>query len=311
MTEESTSPNGLRPGVSVGALATLSSQLSPEQLSSAFTTLCYAKECTDEPPRKSSTSAMLWGSLVGAQQLKNNEKNLKRGEELPLISHGTAMLKEHMYQAADVIAEVRSGSVSTRLVASIGGASMVVSGIMSFIGDVFSLNFFNAIIQCYMVLFGVMVVIIEMGLHGKNWKWGALISKNARFLCFVNGRGAFYFFIGTLALTEWNLLRFVLGVYMMAVGVGLVWFGYLANKKLEAINGAAQNVSQLREMFDKYDKNQSNSLTTEELSQLCTVCPLHCAEIVMYFVELGTILISPPLFYFYFSKGFRCWTISV
>ncbi len=217
-------------------------QLSPEQLSSAFKSLCHAKECTDEPPRKSSTSAMLLGSMVGAQQLKNNENNLKQGEELPLMSNGTtAMLKEHMDHAADVISELRSGNVSTRLVASIGGAAMVVIGIMSFIGDVFSLNFINAIIQCYMVIFGAIVIVIEMGLHGKNWKWGAIISKNARFLCFVNGRGAFYFFIGTLALTEWNLLRVVLGAYMMTVGVGLVWFGYLANKKLEAINGAAQS----------------------------------------------------------------------
>ncbi len=183
---------------------------------------------------------MLWGSMAGAAQAKCTEDNLKKGEELPLISRGSGAL-EPVYQAADIVTEIRSGNVSTRLIASIGGAAMVVSGTLSIIGDVLSLNFVNAIIQCYMILFGAIVVIIEMGLHGKYWKLGTIISKNARFLCFVRGRGAFYFFIGTLALSEWNLLRGVLGVYMMATGVGLVWFGYLADKKLERIHGAAKS----------------------------------------------------------------------
>ncbi len=183
---------------------------------------------------------MIWGSKVGAQQLESAKNTLKRGEELPLKSNGVAIL-DPIYKAADIVAEVRSGNVSTRLVSSIGGAAMVLSGIMSFIGDLFFFRFVNAIIQCYMVLFGAIVVIIEMGLHGKSWKCGEIISKNAQFLCFVKGRGAFYFFIGTLAFTEWNLLRFILGVYMMAVGAGLVCFGYVADKKFEQIYGMAQS----------------------------------------------------------------------
>jgi hypothetical protein len=44
------------------------------------------------------------------------------------------------------------------------------------------------------------------------------IKVQAKFLTLLNGRGAFYVFVGTLLMAQGNLGSFVVGVYMAAVG---------------------------------------------------------------------------------------------
>ena len=65
---------------------------------------------------------------------------------------------------------------------------------------------------------------------------------------FVSGRGAFYVFVGTLALAQWPLVpEVIVGAWLVALGLAYVCFGRAAALKLDAARGASREPGEARE----------------------------------------------------------------
>lgn len=110
------------------------------------------------------------------------------------------------------------------------------------------------------------------------------------------GRGIFYFFIGSLLFTPWEVLPLVVGVYMMGLGVlTMVWaackrlailqlacsplwlslcaqvVARMTSSKLDALRkavGEDADPEQLRKIFRTYDKDGSGAIERSEFAHV-------------------------------------------
>ncbi|CAM9587577.1 unnamed protein product [Chrysoparadoxa australica] len=195
----------------------------------------------------------------------------------------------------DSITAIRDGPLSLSVLCYGAGISLVATGFLSAFGNLFSLSPISALVHAYLFLGGCLIVCLEA--RGYNPKWITewiqfycrFIPKSVivfaltsctpnpahlffliyRFLTLVWGRGVFFFLLGTLAIAQWSLLDLLVGGYCCVLGVGMVWYGKSAMKKLEGLKGQIKDERSLRIKFEEFDKDNTGTLDVHELATLC------------------------------------------
>mmetsp|Transcript_5211 Transcript_5211/g.15316 ORF Transcript_5211/g.15316 Transcript_5211/m.15316 type:complete len:252 (-) Transcript_5211:853-1608(-) len=165
---------------------------------------------------------------------------------------------------------VGDGPVTFRVLCLVGGLLMVFQGFFGFIGHFFTLSPLHAVIEVYMAFFGCIIIVLE----GRNFLYPQwlrdVIGREAKFLTLLNGRGGFYFFLGTLLLSQWpDLGDSILGLYMMSMGLVMLVVGSHAKSKLDRMKNHLTDEATVRREFDRFDADKSGSLSITELAELC------------------------------------------
>lgn len=166
---------------------------------------------------------------------------------------------------------VGEGPMTFRVASLIGGFVMILNGFFGFFGSFFALQLLKTILCFYTLGFGFVIVMLE----GRGMLYPPsvkkIIVKHAKFLTLLNGRGAFYVFVGTLLMAQWpDFGNAVLGLYMCAVGFVMFVVGYHSKVKLDTVRLLLKDEKLVKYHFDLADVDKNGTLEPAQLSVLCT-----------------------------------------
>lgn len=204
----------------------------------------------------------------------------------------SVMTKENATAAATYVQDkakmlqkmATDGNLSIRLMAFIGGTTMVVTNFLSLFGRFFTLRFVSLILCIYTLFFGLLICALEGRSFGVPTSLSERVRKYALFLNYVWGRGGFYVFAGSLQFSQLNLVDMVVGAYMCFVGVTYIIIGNSTAKKLSEIRKNMVSEEVVKEKFKEADVDNNGLLTeagfkilTESVGMTLSVHELHTA----------------------------------
>lgn len=100
----------------------------------------------------------------------------------------------------------------------------------------------------------------------KSGNVSASIRYYCKFLEFTWGRGVFFFFVGSLQVTNFNMLDWAVGGYMMFVGITAIIAGLAAAKNMRLLKFSIKNEDDLKRKWEEFDTDGNGSLDVKELS---------------------------------------------
>jgi len=170
------------------------------------------------------------------------------------------------------------GKLSVSVLGFIGGGVTAVISILSIFSKLFSLDLVDAVITIYLVGFGICIVILNSTeVHEKikiSPTYRLKLFYWCKFLKRTWGRGLFYFFVGTLLITDFNLVNLITGAYMLLLGAYCLYAGHSTATKLAALkkqpeetlkkkfrsvaNDGKIDVQGFKELAGKFDVNMND-----------------------------------------------------
>lgn len=87
-----------------------------------------------------------------------------------------------------------------------------------------------------------------------------------KFLEYTWGRGALFFFVGSLQVTSFNLLDWAVGGFMMFVGVTAIIAGTMAARNLRLLKFSIANEQDLKAKWEQYDVNGNGQMDVKEMT---------------------------------------------
>ena len=197
-------------------------------------------------------------------------------------------------QTADKLTKARSeGPLTFRMLGFLGGLAMIASNLIAILDRFFSFNIAGGMIAMYGVMFGIIIALLEApGPVGGKIKGG--IHYYAKFLEFTWGRGALYFFVGSLQVSNWNILDWAVGGFMIFVGVTAMAVGVAAARDLRLLKHSLQTEQQLKDEWKKHDADGNGSLDVKELTSFIKSANVDMTrnEVAATFLALGECLKS-------------------
>lgn len=127
------------------------------------------------------------------------------------------------------------------------GACATIAGGVFGVLDLAFLEFapFDLINEIYLLMFGLMMLIIDFPVpHPKVYEWKLSVYKYFLFMTRFTGRGVWYLFLGTMIVASlWDLsinpfLGFILGGYVVLLGVASIGYGFSKSMRLEKVRSA-------------------------------------------------------------------------
>lgn len=104
---------------------------------------------------------------------------------------------------------------------------------------------FDLINELYLLVFGLLMLVIDFPVnHPKVREYKLTIYKYLLFMTRFTGRGFWYLFLGTMVFASlWDLnispfLGFILGGYIVVLGIASIYFGVTKSLKLENLRKA-------------------------------------------------------------------------
>jgi hypothetical protein len=170
----------------------------------------------------------------------------------------------------------------------LGGLAMIVSNLIAILDRFFSFNFSGALIAVYGTMFGILIALIEApGPIGGRIKAG--IHYYAGFLQFTWGRGALYFFVGSLQVSNVNMLDWCVGGFMIFVGVTAMLAGMATARDLSLLKHSLQTEEQLKEEWKRHDSDGNGYLDVKELTSFIKAANVEMTrnEVASTFLALG------------------------
>jgi COPI associated protein len=201
-------------------------------------------------------------------------------------SYGTAFV-------SDAITKVqkaqREGPLTFRMLGFLGGVAMTISNSLAILDRFFSFNFTGALLAIYGVFFGILITALE-GSIPFSQQLNTTIRYYAKFLDFTWGRGALYFFVGSLQASNWNMLDWAVGGFMIFVGVTAMGVGIATAAQLKEMKNKLATEGKLREKWDQFDTNKDGFLDVKEVTALVRSFDMNLSrnEIAATFLALGT-----------------------
>jgi hypothetical protein len=157
------------------------------------------------------------------------------------------------------------GPLTFRMLGFIGGLAMIVSNGIAILERFFSFNFTGAMIALYGVFFGIVITMLEApGPCSRRLQGG--IRFYAKFLEFTWGRGALYFFVGTLQVSNWNMLDWAVGGFMMFTGATAIGVGIAAARDLRLLKFAMKDEAMIKAKWKEHDGDGNGKLDVKELT---------------------------------------------
>lgn len=164
------------------------------------------------------------------------------------------------------------GDWTWKVLGLFGGLAMMGTGALSFMGDFFLFNYFGAVLDVYIFLFGILSVCLEYKESILPTKWVDQLKIEAKFMYKPYGRAVLYFFFGVLLISQSKLLYLCTGLYLCVIGGLVVYYAGNAQKALQAFKDKKLSFFQLRSAYDAADKNK-DGLTPGELAKMVSKFP--------------------------------------
>ena len=195
-------------------------------------------------------------------------KNLVNG----LVDYSHTELKELKKYADD-------GHWTWKILGLTAGILIVAVHALSFLSDLFGLAPFTAVLDMYIIFFGLVAIVLEYKTNLLPAYYVNKLRKEALFLYLPYGRAGFYFFIGIIIVIRGGYLNFLVGIYTIAVGIFIYYGSTSALAKLNQIK-ASKLISEheITKKFYEYDKNGNGSIDSKELQALCTSLDIILSE---------------------------------
>ena len=164
---------------------------------------------------------------------------------------------------------LREGPRSLRCASCIGGALVALVSFASVFSDFLTLHPLRAIVNLYLVIFGAVVVLLELTrLRACTGRSRMRLISNAGFLAKVWGRGAFLIFVGTLCIAQHETFHTLVGLFVTGVGVADMCVSAHAETKLVVLRAQLADETVLRAKFAAADTDGSGTLSASELAAL-------------------------------------------
>jgi hypothetical protein len=100
----------------------------------------------------------------------------------------------------------------------------------------------------------------------KAGKMNAGVRMYAKFLEYTWGRGVLFFFSGSLQITNFNMLDWAVGGFMMFVGVTAIIVGMATAKDLRLFKFSIKDEADLKAKWATYDSNGDGQLDVKEVT---------------------------------------------
>lgn len=186
--------------------------------------------------------------------------------DVATVASGATVSAVAINDAALKVQKARAeGPLSYRILSFLGGLAMIVSNGLAILDRFFSFNVAGALIAIYGVCFGVVITIIEGG-----WACPTRLQNGirhyAKFLEYTWGRGMLYFFVGSLQASNWNILDWAVGGFMMFVGFTSVSVGAITAIKLRRLRRSITTENELKKQWQMADVDKNGTLDIRELS---------------------------------------------
>eukprot|EP00746_Dinoflagellata_sp_MGD_P010571 gnl/MRDRNA2_/MRDRNA2_121863_c0_seq1.p1 gnl/MRDRNA2_/MRDRNA2_121863_c0~~gnl/MRDRNA2_/MRDRNA2_121863_c0_seq1.p1 ORF type:complete len:267 (+),score=32.71 gnl/MRDRNA2_/MRDRNA2_121863_c0_seq1:106-906(+) len=203
-----------------------------------------------QPPSGPGASGGLgWQGQLGQQLVQNAisdpaTQNQMKAAAADGMSRGYAVAKEGAAQAyTELHKYIQEGPAGVSILCFLGGLATTIVGILGLL-SIFSiiLSPFHYILNAYLTLFGVVAVLLEADvdrLHKMTvanklapivQEYQFKVFEHAKFLTELRGRGFFYLFVGTLAISQcFFCLLFLCGAWNVLMGVLCLLMSYGVN----------------------------------------------------------------------------------
>uniref|UniRef100_A0A7S2UFW0 EF-hand domain-containing protein n=1 Tax=Attheya septentrionalis TaxID=420275 RepID=A0A7S2UFW0_9STRA len=163
------------------------------------------------------------------------------------------------------------GPKALRPIFFVAGCFMMATSVLDWVHGMFYFSPTHALVAIYTFCFGFVTCLLE-GEHvlGNDWMvWQRNLHKHINLFRFVWGRGAFYFFAGSLQFSHMEpLLNMISGGIMMSLGLPSFILGLRTVKKLKLLRESLSDDSGLKQTFDIYDTNGDGYLEPASFSAL-------------------------------------------
>ena len=155
---------------------------------------------------------------------------------------------------------------SFRVLGLVGGLAVILSNLLFLPGRLLTLHWTNATISFYCILFGTIIVVLELDLElYRQLKEG--IRFYAKFLEYTWGRGLLFLFVGTLQAANGNVVDWCVGAFMALVGTVACVAGVKTAHDLRRFRMTMENERDVNSKFRTYDAGNKGYLTLPELRQ--------------------------------------------
>jgi len=190
---------------------------------------------------------------------------------------GKVMNKENLEQMSKVACErfdeisasLAKGDMSIRVMAVIGGIALAFFAAAGIFSKVIFLNWNAAVMEIYTLILAIVMVLLETPGIKIPDKYRQTLYKYCLFLKYIWGRGIVYFIAGNLQFAQGGIISFIVGAYVMFVGVIFIIVGRSAAKKLSTLKHDLFSDSTLRAKFTKADTKGEGQITLEQFGTLC------------------------------------------
>jgi COPI associated protein len=201
-------------------------------------------------------------------------------------SYGTSVVRDAMSRVQKAQKE---GPLTFRTLGFLGGIAMTISNALAILDRFFSFNFTGAVLAIYGVFFGILITSLE-GTGSYSKILNSTIRYYAKFLDFTWGRGALYFFVGTLQASNVNMLDWAVGGFMIFVGLTAMGVGIATAAQLREMKSKIASEGKLKEKWDEFDANKDGFLDVKEVTALARSVDMDLSrnEISAVFIALGT-----------------------
>lgn len=203
-------------------------------------------------------------------------------ESTPLLSQVNQAVaglwtKQNVDAASAVVSErvaavrtsMETGDFSLRLLVLLGGAGVIVTSFFDLIKSLFFLRFATALVEIFTIAFGCIILVLESRQLSLPPVYMEKVLKYALFLKFIWGRGVLYALAGSLLASQGSMMDFIVGCYMLFVGVLFIVLGYMTAKKLANVGRQSSfTTSTLRSKFRAANTDHSGKLDLAQFSAL-------------------------------------------
>eukprot|EP00978_Attheya_sp_CCMP212_P026904 scaffold89330_cov53-Attheya_sp.AAC.1 len=176
------------------------------------------------------------------------------------VKDGVAEFQQNMHQ----------GNVSLLVLVLLGGISMVIVSIRSFVLDMVDLNWYwvSALFDLYTLALGALIIILEFGRQRSFFKGvESSLYENALFLKYVWGRGVLYFVVGTLQMSQQDIASVVVGLYVCVVAVTFVVVGQRVALSPPHRGVALSDVSSPSSMMTPQNVSEANTFAKDGVAE--------------------------------------------
>jgi hypothetical protein len=147
---------------------------------------------------------------------------------------------------------VKKGPRSLRVLSFLAGCALIFGASLQLLPDIIAPS--RMVLDIYLILFGVVIVAIEVESMVCSKYCAVNIERMCGFLTKVYGRGFFYVAVGVMSLSHlWILPMKAAGLALIVLGAVCIYVGKNANSKLDTLRSEVHNEEEVKLSFKEAD----------------------------------------------------------